>query len=402
MPDDVALALAVTHEIRKKARLLDPETAKALERDLHRIESTLQGQSDPYAHVMEVVDLQKKLDPQARAMDITDLQNRLRQSAGVGESGGDGSAPSAQPQQTPAPAPAPAAPPPLPQTAQIGERVATALQAVDFTGFVSSLITGTFKAIVDASAAQMREYANLVSSIAQTLESFTGENVSANQARDHLAERYPQDLVLKLPPAGSTEQPQLQPRPERIGQSPEWLKKYGLEGEELSQELVEGPLLEAARKKVGEDRLSSLASMVLMGINRIVVNEGDIRAKVQFHAAAIDVQRADYQAQTGGLVNRDAGSAGQAMQMMVSTVKANAQADAAIKADLTGEVRVSFRSEAFPLERFADSAAIQLINQHAKWKNDGTSAAATPPATTAAPATPPPAGAAVQTAEGAH
>src|SRR5262249_36004805 len=138
MPDDVALALAATHEIRKNARLLDPETAKALERDLHRIENTLQGQGDPYARVMEVVDLQKKLDPQTRGMDITDLQNRLRQSARVGESGGDGSTPSAQAQPA-TPAPAPAAPPPLPQTAQIGERVATALQAVDFTGFVSSL-----------------------------------------------------------------------------------------------------------------------------------------------------------------------------------------------------------------------------------------------------------------------
>src|SRR5262249_22063118 len=200
-----------------------------------------------------------------------------RRAPGAGERGGEPPPPPPHPHHTPPPPPPPAAPPPLPQTAQIGERVATALQAVDFTGFVSSLITGTFKAIVDASAAQMREYANLVSSIAQTLESFTGENVSANQARDHLAERYPQDLVRMRPPAGSAEQPQLQPRPERIGQSPEWLKKYGLEGEELSQELVEGPLLEAARKKVGEDRLSSLASMVLMGINRIVVNEGDIR-----------------------------------------------------------------------------------------------------------------------------
>jgi hypothetical protein len=375
MPDDVALALAITNEIRKKARLLGSDDARVLEQDLGRIESKLQSQGDPYA----------------RVMDVLDLQNRLRQSAGVD--------PNQQPRsQTPpqsSPAPAPAAPPPAPQTSLIGERVATALEAVDFTGFVSSLITGTFRAIVDASAAQMREYANLVSSIAQTLESFTGENVSANQARDHLAEQYPKDLVLKLPPAGSTEQPRIEPRPERVGESPEWLKKYGLEGEELSQELVEGPLLEAARKKVAEGRLSSLASMVLMGVNRIVVNEGDIRAKVQFHAAAIDVQRAEYQTQTTGIAARDAGASGQVGQMLVSTLKANAQADAAIKADLTGEVRVSFRSETFPLERFADSAAIQLINQHAKWRTDQAAASGTGPAgvVAAAPApstTPPP------------
>jgi len=231
----------------------------------------------------------------------------------------------------------------------------------------------------------MRSYADLVSSIAQTLEDFTGDNVSANQARDHLAQLYPRDLELKLPPPGSSEQPRLVPRPDRSDESPTWLKKYGLEGEELTEELVEGPLLEAARKKVGEGRISSLASMVLMGVNRIVVNEGDIRAKVQFHAAAIDVQRAEVVSQQTGIAGRDAGSSGQVAQMLVSTMQANAQADAALKTDLMGEVRVSFRSEVFPLERFADSAAIQLINRHAKWRNEAPAAAPAAAAPEAAP-----------------
>jgi hypothetical protein len=367
MADDVALALAVAQQIRDNAHKLGPTAARALDLDLRRIENTLQ-RGDPYAQVQ----------------DVLDLQNRLRQSAGNPD-GAQKPAPAAQPQAAP---PAPAAPPPVAQTAQIGERTATTLEAVDFTGFVSSLITGTFRAIVDASAAQMREYAKLVSSIAQTLEEFTGENVSLNQARDHLAQEFPQDLLLKLPPAGSQEQPRLLPRPERVGESPKWLAKYGLEKEELTEELVEGPLLEAARKKVGEGRLSSLATMVLMGMNRIVVNEGDVRAKVQFHAAAVDVQRADYQSQSAGVVSRDAGTAGNASQMMVSTLKANAQADSAIKVDLMGEVRVSFKTEVFPLERFADSAAIQLISRHAKWRTDQKEAAPEPTAGAPAAALP--------------
>jgi hypothetical protein len=89
---------------------------------------------------------------------------------------------------------------------------------------------------------------------------------------------------------------------------------------------------------------------------------------------------AEMQMQGMAIATRDGGNA---TQMMVSTVKANAQADAAIKADLMGEVRISFRSETFPLERFADSAALQLINRHARWKNE-----AEPPAAGAAPAAP--------------
>ena len=50
----------------------------------------------------------------------------------------------------------------------------------------------------------------------------------------------------------------------------------------------------------------------------------------------------------------------------VSTVKANAQSESAIKANLMGEVNIQFRTETFPLERFADSNALQLLNRHAR------------------------------------
>jgi len=54
-----------------------------------------------------------------------------------------------------------------------------------------------------------------------------------------------------------------------------------------------------------------------------------------------------------------------------------------VRADLTGQVKVKFRSETFPLERFADPLAIQLINGNARV-----------PAPAAAPAAPAPAAAA--------
>jgi len=187
-----------------------------------------------------------------------------------------------------------------------------------------------------------------------------------------------------LPAAGkSGESPRLLPRPGREGESPAWLEQFGMTGSQLSQELTDGPLLDAARLKVGEERMQSLATLVLMGINRVVVGDGDIRARMQFHASARDTLRAEVNQQQLGIAGQ-ALQAAQATSMMVSTVKANAQADASIKADLMGEVRINFRSETFPLERFADSAAIQLINRHARWQ----STPSAPPAA-AAPATAP-------------
>ena len=50
---------------------------------------------------------------------------------------------------------------------------------------------------------------------------------------------------------------------------------------------------------------------------------------------------------------------------MVNTTNVNAQSDINLRTDLTGEVRVVFCCDFLPLGRFADSAAIQLINSHA-------------------------------------
>jgi hypothetical protein len=334
MRDRVAVALEALGKVRgsRGFRGLDRVSRASLERDLSRIESTLHG-GDAYAQALDLFG--------------TPEPSSSRE----------------------APAPVPAAPPPPPATAAIGGRAATVLEAIDFPAFVASLIHGTFDAIVDASIKQIHEYSRLVASLSQSLDQFTEDNVTLNAARDRLAERHHNDLLLVLPKAGEASQPQLLPRPEREGESPAWLAQYGLEGQSLSAELTEGPLLERGRLAAGEDRLQALATTVLMGINRIVVSEGDVRARLQFHATARDTLRADVE-QLGMNVAGRSLSGGSATQMMVSTIKANAQTDASIKADLMGEVRVAFRSETFPLERFADSAAIQLINRHARWKTE--------------------------------
>jgi hypothetical protein len=109
--------------------------------------------------------------------------------------------------------------------------------------------------------------------------------------------------------------------------------------------------------------------MVLMGINRVVVDDGEIKAKLMFHIDASETTalRFDQQKATTGNMAGEAGTGlFNAQALMVNTTSINAQSDLNVRADLTGEVRVKFRSETFPLERFADSAAIQLINGNAK------------------------------------
>jgi hypothetical protein len=275
----------------------------------------------------------------------------------------------------------------------IGERARGALDAVDFPAFVAGLIAGTFQAIVDATTQQIREYARLVADLAQSVDSFSRSNVSPDQVRFSLAEKYPQDLKLVMPRTGESGSPQLLPR-KSSGESPEWLARYGLEGEELTAELTEGALLEAGRNAVGEERMQTLATMVLLGINRIVVNDGEIKAKLQFHASAKESVALGVMgvgvASQGGIASQQAQPGG-AVSTKVSTVSLNAQADVAVRANLVGEVAIKFRSETFNVNAFADTQAIELINRHSRLRSSDGAAAptgATPPAATP-PATPP-------------
>jgi hypothetical protein len=135
--------------------------------------------------------------------------------------------------------------------------------------------------------------------------------------------------------------------------------------------------------------------MVMMGINRVVVDDGEIQAKLQFHIDATEAMQMRFeQYKTGtGSVARGGMSPFSSQGVMVNTASLNAQTEMNVRADLTGQVRVKFRSETFPLERFADSAAIQLINSNARVPQaqpaPGAAPAAGTPAAAPATSTPP-------------
>jgi hypothetical protein len=115
--------------------------------------------------------------------------------------------------------------------------------------------------------------------------------------------------------------------------------------------------------------MQTLATLVLMGVNRIVVDDGTLKAKLQFHARAREQTTAAVTGQTGGkqfgIANRQSG-ASSAVTTMVSTVDVNTQSEVSIKTELVGEISVRFRTETFDINRFADTQAIALINRHAQ------------------------------------
>jgi hypothetical protein len=311
---------------------------------------------------------------------VDDLRGRMSQPGGQAADGSS-SAGAPAPRTSAAPAapppggagPAGSAPPgaggsPGGPSSRVGDVARATLNAIDFPSFVAGLIQGTFHAIVDASIQQMEAYAELLKNVAMNVDKFMTDNISEQSARDHLADQY-DDVFARDTSSG---EPKLVVK--RNGSSPSELPSFltdlGFQStDDLDEDAINNRVVPAARRDMAQVRQQTLATMVLMGINRIVVDDGEIDAKLQFHVDASESTKIkfDQKKTTNGKI---AGRAGQnpfsANAIMVNTVNLNAQSDLNVRADLTGEVKVKFRSEVFPLERFADSAAIQLINQNAK------------------------------------
>lgn len=271
-------------------------------------------------------------------------------------------------------------------TDALAQRAGALVNEIDFPGFVAGLVHGTFDAVVDASIRQMESYSSLVSAVAKTVDQFTEENVSLNQARDWLAQRYPGEVRV-LPPSAENPSPSLVPSAE--GLTPVWLSDYGLDGEELTSELLEQRVLPQVRIHVGSERQQLLATMVMLGMNRVAVKDGSITAKVMFRAAANEAAKVGYATGSDPKSVSDWGERGSltysgGASTMVSTLNINAQSDTSLRADLFGEVKLNFVSETLPLDKLVDAAKIALVQ-----RNSAVARAAAPLPAPVAPGTAP-------------
>ena len=127
----------------------------------------------------------------------------------------------------------------------------------------------------------------LLKNVTKSLEEYMRDNVSENNARDYLAQQYPD--ALKVDTSGGA--PKLMPSRRRARRSHAGLHegpRSAAARRLLDQDTIEQTLVPAARQRMALDRQHLLATMVLMGINRLVVTDGDIDAKVLFQLDSVD------------------------------------------------------------------------------------------------------------------
>jgi hypothetical protein len=277
-------------------------------------------------------------------------------------------------------------------------QVGRMINEVNFPAFVASLVKGTFQAIVDASIQQMKAYGELVQSVAMSLNDFRDQNVSPEQGGQHLVSKYPKHFQMGQSDSGE-KQVQLKEGAD-LDNLPNFMKDLGLGApvDDIEDPETLDTLVTAARDEVARGRQQLLATTVLMGINRIIVTDGKINAKLKFDFSAsdsmnrtgtlddYDTQKIVYEQESGFGATYAKGRLEIPVPIKVSTTTGTGTADIEAHAKLSGEVSINFRSETFPLERMVNTEQFMHLNE-AQSGARGTPA----PAPIAAPVPPPPA-----------
>ena len=267
------------------------------------------------------------------------------------------------------------------------------VETVDFPQFVSGLIHGVFQAIVDASIQQMEAFGDLLAATAKSVDEFANDHIADDQAREQIASRFPSIVRLErnTEEGGGTK---LAPATEDTSDFTP-LQQFARTNEtvDFNDGESERKFLAAAKLELARQRQKLMALMVLLGINRIVVTDGKINAKLKFDFRATDTgtkhaQKFDYQefapihteqkvsegnTETGADYKKEGGWWGAeqgtskrwtkdttqivdtpVIQVTGITDTTNtAQLEASAK--LSGEVSLNFKSETFDLNKLASA-----------------------------------------------
>src|SRR5688572_29309720 len=258
-------------------------------------------------------------------------------------------------------------------TSQLAGQAEALVDAIDFPGFVADLIKGVFTAIVKTSIQQMEAYATMVANVAKSVKQYMEDNVSNEQAMDQLVNAQPDLFEADL----TGEDPAVTQRPDaNADQMGGFLQSLGLpfDLDTSDPEVMKTEVVPAQRMSMAMDRQKLLATMVLMGINRIVVTDGRIQASVVFDMSAKDIIKRNMERSTSFQENFNQRynrrkkngwwifsneQESEASYLNVKTAVDTSQSDTSesqiqLKTKLTGNVDLRFKSDYFPLEKMLD------------------------------------------------
>lgn len=254
-------------------------------------------------------------------------------------------------------------------TGRVGDITQSTLRAIAFPTFVADLINGVFDAIIGATIRQMQEFMNLVEQVSKSVDEFMRDNITDGQAMDWLTQSFPGLMAV------STEGDAPRVMPTEAGETAEGPVLEGMQNmlglpdpvRTLDEETINEQLVPAARRRLAESRLQMLSSMVMLGLQRIVIRHGRLRATMGFHIDASDRAHAE-EASSFDVSHSNTVSgmfyvafSARTSVAYVSSQKSDSDSAINVQADLTGEVDLTFETDYLPLNRLARAESIERI-----------------------------------------
>jgi hypothetical protein len=253
------------------------------------------------------------------------------------------------------------------------------LNAVSFPRFVTELINGVFKAMMDSNRTQMQSYVELIKNVAASVDGFAELSLGQDAARQWLVDTFPGSFEVQggadadtAPEdrAAANESAQVRLKDGASMPSEEALRgALGLGPDESAPSGdPERTLVPFARRALARQRQQVLASMVMMGMQRIVIESGRLHAAMRFH---IDT-RSTAAAESGNRFNLENTASVKAnywgveasMQNtigFVSTQKQQSTEEMNTDLDLNSSVELVFRTDYLPLDRMAGKGQVDRI-----------------------------------------
>ena len=277
---------------------------------------------------------------------------------------------------------------------QEGALAGNVLRQVDFPQFVKDLLKGVFDANLNVVQEQMDSYAELVDRITQPASKFVNTIDNAT-AYAFMAERQPDQY--QLMDMGGSSQNLLGGNQNLLGNTANGggnnllgnqttnsqMQLADKDGNPINDDDIRGEILQAKLQLVQQHQ-QLLEEMLLMGVTRLVVDHGKVKASVDFQIKAQEqIQQADRAQERMQQVRQTRFGMGGAFAMFgggvshsntktkiqISTAQAASVAATDESTKVHGEVEINFKSDYFALDNFKD---ILTQNQPKNGKQDQT------------------------------
>lgn len=264
---------------------------------------------------------------------------------------------------------------------RIAQTTQNVLNAVSFPRFVTDLINGVFRAMLDSNQTQMQQYVNLLNAVSASTEGFEGAQFGLMRVRQWLADQFPEAIEYDAPEI----EPGEAPDPDEIASTRLRLRSgasmppleviratLGMAPEDPLEAGTPEQLVPLARRHLARQRQQMLATMVMMGMQRIVIDSGKINAAMRFHIDTRSAANQDQGSQTS-LHNRIKGGGSFGMGPWgasaeventigyVSTQRTQATEEMNTDLELNSSVELNFRSDYLPLNQMANQAQAERI-----------------------------------------